>query len=969
MANNEQKYYEYLVSKLPDSFKDFLQRNKLLTVGGLYRFLSKSSSEQDELFWVIEKGLRKENVIDTLNTIANKIEKVCASKKRYSLKTSPKNDNAENKRVYDFERVKITLYYSDLSQLQKTFDSLREHISPQAKRFLDATEIKGIEQIMPYIKGIKSVKKLLVNAVGRVRNEIYTILLKLRNEALFLDRNKAKANTSIHNAVPNDLAITSSIDTTNIDIQNGVNDNAIVIEDNKETTKLSISIIGQQQLNKWFQQLSVRAQHILSLNELTNWGTFSVLVENKDFSFTKFKHCGKKTAAELDLMVAEIKKTITEYYRDISEEVSSEIRVLLDTELKEFNLSVRAMNCLESANIKTLGDLVTLDKTRLMALWNFGERTYIELENLLKSKKLYFGFNPYQSEQKSSNNSVLDNQMIKKLRLSVEEKSFVLSFLNKHGFLPMAFLLGKSVRLSLREMELFAIEEAFGNREHNELKGLESRNFQSIVERAEKRLLTSSTIKAWCNHADWEHYGVKDLPPCDWLIDYTVDCRGRYIPSELFRVEQDEFRDFFSKKAPYSTHPIVYDLWDSAYFHIEFLLLFFGMTCFWINYDTVEMSQHNSYDHLNNIFIKSRFNSFKYTKALKEVVRLNKIKTEDNIQIPIKSYFVDNEEYWSKNNKLNLDEKEALSGVLSTLFKRICHSKIKDGAICIWVNKMNYSERLYEILKVAGTRLHRNELFKRLKRVCHERGFCGFDYTESAQIIPFLTRDTRIITYGKSGFWGLKEWGESYGSIRELALQYVKRLKQPIQIDELTKLIMSSRPDSNEKSIYSVIRQTTASGELLLFYDDIIGYPKAKYVKDYILMPQSFDEWLKAFRDFVMNNKRYPYSSNDGFEGYLYRWYYRSSQLTDLSAEEIMKFDALQEELSHYPHNATEYKFLHNCELYKRFVEGNSRMLKESDDTELFKWFYKSSREYSTYNDNRNKYFSQLLQLLSNKLY
>lgn len=178
------------------------------------------------------------------------------------------------------------------------------------------------------------------------------------------------------------------------------------------------------------------------------------------------------------------------------------------------------------------------------------------------------------------------------------------------------------------------------------------------------------------------------------------------------------------------------------------------------------------------------------------------------------------------------------------------------------------------------------------------------------------------------------------------------------------------KPDQTrtKKSVSSVIRQTTSSGELLLFYDDYIGNPNAKYVKDFVLMPQSFDEWLKAFKNFVLKNKRYPFSNQD-FEGYLYRWHYRTSQLTDLSAEEIVKFDALEKELAHYPHNTLEYNFLHNCNLYKKFVEGNNRILKESDNIELFKWFYKSSREYSTYNDNRNKYFSQLLQFLSSKLY
>ena len=124
-----------------------------------------------------------------------------------------------------------------------------------------------------------------------------------------------------------------------------------------------------------------------------------------------------------------------------------------------------------------------------------------------------------------------------------------------------------------------------------------------------------------------------------------------------------------------------------------------------------------------------------------------------------------------------------------------------------------------------------------------------------------------------------------------------------------------------------------------------------------------------TYKQFVQINRHLPYCGQNGYEGYLYRWHYKASQLTDLSSEEILKFDALEKELAHYPQNATEYNFLQNCNLYKKFVESNQRMLTKDDDLELFNWFYKSSRIYSTYNDNRNKYFSQLLQSLSAILY
>ena len=110
-------------------------------------------------------------------------------------------------------------------------------------------------------------------------------------------------------------------------------------------------------------------------------------------------------------------------------------------------------------------------------------------------------------------------------------------------------------------------------------------------------------------------------------------------------------------------------------------------------------------------------------------------------------------------------------------------------------------------------------------------------------------------------------------------------------------------------------------------------------------------------------------STENRFEGYLYRWHNKAKQLIDLSADEILKIDALEKELELYSHNITEYNFLHNCDIYKKFVEGNNRMLNINDDSKLYQWFYIASRDYSMYNDNRNKYFSQLLQYLSSIMY
>ena len=57
------------------------------------------------------------------------------------------------------------------------------------------------------------------------------------------------------------------------------------------------------------------------------------------------------------------------------------------------DLSVRALNCLSSAQLDTLGDVVAIHKNDLLKFRNFGKKSLSELEDLVKSKGLDFGMN------------------------------------------------------------------------------------------------------------------------------------------------------------------------------------------------------------------------------------------------------------------------------------------------------------------------------------------------------------------------------------------------------------------------------------------------------------------------------------------------------------------------------------------------------------------------------------------------
>ena len=67
------------------------------------------------------------------------------------------------------------------------------------------------------------------------------------------------------------------------------------------------------------------------------------------------------------------------------------MRQLLKSKLVDMDLSVRALNCLKSAEVETLGELVVFNRNDLLKFRNFGKKSLTELDELLASLNLSFG--------------------------------------------------------------------------------------------------------------------------------------------------------------------------------------------------------------------------------------------------------------------------------------------------------------------------------------------------------------------------------------------------------------------------------------------------------------------------------------------------------------------------------------------------------------------------------------------------
>ncbi len=94
------------------------------------------------------------------------------------------------------------------------------------------------------------------------------------------------------------------------------------------------------------------------------------------------------------MLFSDEKITLETTESDTNEEFDEEVlrmRQLLKSKLVDMDLSVRALNCLKSAEVETLGELVVFNKTDLLKFRNFGKKSLTELDELLANLNLSFG--------------------------------------------------------------------------------------------------------------------------------------------------------------------------------------------------------------------------------------------------------------------------------------------------------------------------------------------------------------------------------------------------------------------------------------------------------------------------------------------------------------------------------------------------------------------------------------------------
>jgi DNA-directed RNA polymerase subunit alpha len=75
------------------------------------------------------------------------------------------------------------------------------------------------------------------------------------------------------------------------------------------------------------------------------------------------------------------------------EEEDTAFKEMINKPISELELSVRSANCLEAANIKTIGDLIQKTEAQMLKYKNFGKKSLSEISGILTTMGITLGMN------------------------------------------------------------------------------------------------------------------------------------------------------------------------------------------------------------------------------------------------------------------------------------------------------------------------------------------------------------------------------------------------------------------------------------------------------------------------------------------------------------------------------------------------------------------------------------------------
>lgn len=329
---------------------------------------------------------------------------------------------------------------------------------------------------------------------------------------------------------------------------------------------------------------------------------------------------------------------------------------------------------------------------------------------------------------------------------------------------------------------------------------------------------------------------------------------------------------------------------------------------------------------------------------------------------------LDQSDFIRKHLGKSLDETQMrqMCDVLSQYFTQRVDVKEGGGHTLVFSgNSIDKRVAIEQILEYAGDPMSMDEIF-----VSYNRKYPNDPLVSAKSLHSYLLRNPRIVSLGKRGMYALREWpGIYHGCLKEFIPEILESVGNPITLTELTRRAQERFPDTNEKSVATLLY---AEGEdkYILFENNMVGL-RGKEYKGFLLPERkmlrrgTFQERFEDFKDFVKSNGRLPYTNRDMNESSLDRW--RKNVKTgkiEVPLEQMAQLDEYLESVADLPQNGQEHLFLMKCENVRHVVTVTGALPHNKRNANLYIWLRKAIKSRGTLGDNRDRYFRELVEWL-----
>ncbi|SMO93495.1 DNA-directed RNA polymerase subunit alpha [Fodinibius sediminis] len=263
---------------------------------------------------------------------------------------------------------------------------------------INAIKIEGVEHEYSSIKGVKEdVYEIILN-LKEVRFEqveqssgVVHISKSGEGKLTAADINEATADYEVLNP---DLLIATLSDDADLEIELrlGRGRGYVPAEEQNVDTSEDVNLIPIDAIYTPIKQVQFDVENV-RVGQHTDYEklVMDITTDGSINSKEALTIAGKILKEHIEKFITE---EIDEPFTQEEEEVDAEkqrIKNLLKTSIEDLNLSVRSYNCLKSANINTIGELVTRDEQDLLKFRNFGKKSLAELVEVIEGKDLHFG--------------------------------------------------------------------------------------------------------------------------------------------------------------------------------------------------------------------------------------------------------------------------------------------------------------------------------------------------------------------------------------------------------------------------------------------------------------------------------------------------------------------------------------------------------------------------------------------------